>query len=377
MQHGWQDAANILCVRLDAVGDVLMTTPALRALRESRPGRRITLLTSDSGASAARRVPEIDDVIVFRAPWMKRPCGGPDEDHALVAELAARRFDAAVIFTVYTQSPLPAAYVCRLAGVPLRLAHCRENPYFLLTDWVQDREPHGLLRHEVRRQLDLVAHVGCRPSHERLSFSVPAAARRRVGRLLAALGVEAGRPLIVTHPGASAESRRYPPERFAEALELLHEHTPCEIVLTGDAAEAELVDRIRSSCRAPLRSLAGRLDLAELGALLARADVVVTNNTAPAHIAAAVGTPVVDLYALTNPQHTPWQVEQRLLYHDVPCRYCLKSVCPAGHNACLHGVPPAAVATAALELLELVPSTAPPHGLPPFLTQATDLEVLA
>jgi lipopolysaccharide heptosyltransferase II len=377
LHPAWHDAVDVLCVRLDAVGDVLMTTPALRALREAVPNRRITLLASDAGAAAARQVPEIDDGIVFRAPWMKRPCGGPDADRELVAELAARRFDAAVIFTVYTQSPLPAAYVCRLAGVPLTLAHCRENPYFLLTDWVQEREPHALLRHEVRRQLDLVAEIGCRPSHERLSFAVPAAARRRVSRRLAALRVDGRQPLVVTHPGASAESRRYPPERFAEALELLREQTRCEIVLTGDAGEAGLVERILAASSAPIRSLVGQLDLGELGALLARADVVITNNTAPAHIAAAVGTPVVDLYALTNPQHTPWQVEQRLLYHDVPCRYCLKSVCPAGHNACLHGVPPAAVAAAALELLELAPATAAARGLPPFQLQGAASEVLA
>jgi ADP-heptose:LPS heptosyltransferase len=97
--------------------------------------------------------------------------------------------------------------------------------------------------------------------------------------------------------------------------------------------------------------LAGRLGLAGMAALVERAPLLISNNTGPVHVAAAVGTPVVDLYALTNPQHTPWSVPHRVLFHDVPCRYCYKSVCPEAHHNCLRLVPPAAVVDAALALL--------------------------
>src|SRR4051812_2937693 len=96
----WSEARNLLCLRLDSVGDVLMTTPAVRACRESFGGR-ITLLTSSAGAAAAKYVPEIDEVIEFAAPWMKVPAPGSTE--WMLAELKARAFDAAVIFTVYSQ----------------------------------------------------------------------------------------------------------------------------------------------------------------------------------------------------------------------------------------------------------------------------------
>jgi lipopolysaccharide heptosyltransferase II len=338
----WSDEVrNVLCVRLDGLGDVLMTTPAIRALRETL-GCRITLLTSRSGAALAGMVPEIDDVIVFSAPWMKPEASRTDR--ALITQIARRRFDAAAIFTVYSQNPLPAAYFCYLAGVPRRLAHCRENPYHLLTDWVPEPEP-GVSRHEVRRQLDLVAAIGCRTSNEHLSFRVPEPARRVVEAM------KLRRPLVVVHPGASAASRRYPPESFAAAIELLCAELGCETVFTGEGGERSLIEGIRARMRAPSQSLAGRLGLGELGALIAEADVLVCNNTGPAHIAAAVGTPVVDLYALTNPQHTPWQVASRVLNHDVPCRNCYKSVCPEGHHDCLRRVPPEAVAAAARELL--------------------------
>ena len=152
---------------------------------------------------------------------------------------------------------------------------------------------------------------------------------------------------MLVHPGASAASRRYPAQSYAQALDMLG----CEVVFTGGAAEVELVESLRARLSVPSRSLAGRLSLGELGALIEAADLLICNNTGPAHIAAAVGTPVVDLYALTNPQHTPWQVESRVLFHDVPCRNCYKSVCPAGHHDCLRRVPPERVAEAARELL--------------------------
>ena len=344
----WRNVRRLLCVRLDSIGDVLMTSPAIRAFRDTL-GCRVSLLTSAAGAAAARLVPEIDEAIEFAAPWMKAAGDGASADFAMIERLRAGRFDAAAIFTVYSQSPLPAAYLCHLAGIPLRLAHCHENPYRLLSDWVPDPEPQQRVRHEVRRQLDLAAAVGCATADSRLSFRVPDAARRKIQELIE----NSSRPLVVVHPGASAASRRYPPESYAAAIDLLIDQTGCEAVFTGDAWEGELVATVRQAMRAPSRSLVGCLDLAELGALIGEADLLVSNNTGPAHVAAALGTPVVDLYALTNPQHTPWQVPSRVLNHDVPCRNCHKSVCPVGHHDCLRRVAPEAVAAAARDLLAL------------------------
>jgi ADP-heptose:LPS heptosyltransferase len=244
--------------------------------------------------------------------------------------------------------------VCLLADIPRRLAHCRENPYQLLTDWVPEPEPERFIRHEVRRQLDLVASVGCHTEDERLYLCVPNEARVRCRRLLQEMGIDAEAAWVLIHPGASAPSRRYSPERYAEAAELLAEETGLPIVFSGTDAERELIDFIRSRMRATSHSLAGMLDVAGLAAVIERAPVLITNNTGPAHIAAAVGTPVVDLYAQTNPQHTPWSVPHRLLYHEVACKNCFKSICPEGHHDCLARVPPQDVARAALELLAIL-----------------------
>jgi lipopolysaccharide heptosyltransferase II len=349
----WSAARHVLAVRLDALGDLLMTGPALRALKESRPGRRLTLLASPAGAAVAPLLPEVDDVIVYDAPWMKATAPRADgrPDRAFIDRLRAGRFDAAAIFTVYSQSPLPAALTCYLADVPRRLAHCRENPYQLLTDWVPEPEPQQFTRHEVRRQLDLVAVVGCHTDDERLRVRIPAEAHERVWQALRGFGLDDDSRWVVIHPGASAPSRRYPPELFAEAARRLAEEHGCQIVFTGSSAEQPLVEQVRAGMGSYSFSLAGELSVAELAALLARAPLLIANNTGPVHLSAAVGTPVVDLYALTNPQHTPWMVPSRVLSHDVPCRNCCKSVCPEGHHDCLRRVPPRAVVRAAVELM--------------------------
>ncbi len=336
------------------MGDVLMTTPALKALKEALPGRRITLLTSKSGAQTARLIPEIDDIVIYNAPWMKLPLPPADSrgDYLMAARLEQSGFDAAVIFTVYSQSPLPTAFLCHLAGIPLRLAYSRENPYYLLSDWVKETEPDSGIRHEVQRQLDLVKTIGCQAEDESLSLQVPLGAEKRVTSKMEKLGIQLDRPWIVIHPGATADSRRYPAENYTSvARSLVLDHN-LQILFTGSRSEAPLVRQIQTDMGVSSSSLAGELDLGELAALIDLAPLLVTNNTGPAHIAAAVGTNVLVLYALTNPQHTPWMVPSRVLFHDVPCKFCYKSICPEGHKNCLTMVQPKKVVEAALELLE-------------------------
>jgi lipopolysaccharide heptosyltransferase II len=353
----WSTVRNVLAVRLDALGDVLMTTPALRAIRQSLPQAALTLLTSPAGAAVARHVPEIDRAIVRSVPWMKATADAdPRDELAWLDQLRAEQFDAAVVFTVHSQSALPAALELWLAGIPLRLAHARENPYQLLTDWVPDPETSTPTRHEVRRQLDLVAAVGLTTEDVGLSFRVPPDDARDMRTRLGRHGLRPGGRWLVLHPGASAPSRRYPVESFLTAARRLVDEDGFRIVLTGSHDEAQLAASIARPLGERVIRLDGRLTLGQLGALLAMAPLLVANNTGPVHLAAAVGTPVVDLYALTNLQHTPWQVPARVLSHDVPCAGCRKSICPLGHHACLRGVEPDEVVDAVRELAGIRPS---------------------
>lgn len=348
----WSQARKLLCVRLDNMGDVLMTTPAFRALKQAVPGRSLTLLASRAGAALAPFLADIDEVLAYDAPWVKNDGRDAQADRHMLAALARGQYDAAIIFTVYSQSPLPAALMCRLAGIPRVLAHCRENPYGLISDWQRETEPRQHIRHEVRRQLDLVEHAGARCGDIGLSFTTRHEHRISLREKLAATPLAQADGWVVAHCGATAASRRYPADYFARALTLIGDRAG-PIVLTGDASERELVRDIMRDCggRAPLVDLAGKLALGEFACLIEEAALLLSNNTGPVHLAAAVGTPVVDLYALTNPQHTPWRVPQRVLYKDVPCKYCYRSICPEHHHDCLRGVPPEQVCTAVIELL--------------------------
>ena len=377
----WDGAHRILCLRLDNMGDVLMCTPAMRALAQARPGRRLTLLASPAAAAVARFIPELHDVLTYSAPWVKG--GAPadaDETREFVGRLRALSFDGAVIFSSFSQSALPAAALCFQAGIPLRLAHCRENPYQLLTDWVGDPEPEQGIRHEVLRQLSLVANIGCRADNERLSFAVREGDLDWVRRRLRPAPAGGARPWVLMHPGASAPSRRYPAAHWARVVRRLTGEQGLQVVLSGEADDAELIAGIIRESGAPGRlaySLAGELDLGRLGAAIALASVFVSNNTGPAHIAAALGTPVVDLYALTNPQHTPWQVDSRVLFHDVPCRYCYKSVCPQGHHQCLVGIEPGSVVAAVRSLLDTRPWPSARDSGPESLPAAAPIRTTA
>lgn len=363
--NSWRDAKKILCIRLDAMGDVLMTTPAMEALKECVPGRTITLLTSKEGRAIAESIPFIDDVIVYGAPWLKASADrtDPELDFSMLEKIREEKFDAAIIFTVYSQNPLPTALFCFLAGIPLRAAYCRENPYALLTNWMKEIEPEKKVRHEVRRHLDLVMELGASGENRPLHLRVEEEALASLKMKLSGLGVsELSQEIIVIHPGSTAASRRYAPKGFAEVADGLVKAGK-RILFTGGPSERELIEEIQQYMHEDSINLGGEITLKELIALLREAPLLVSNNSGPVHMAAALGTPVVDLYALTNPQHTPWMVGNAVLFKEVSCGFCYKSVCPEGHNDCLSGIKPETIMKKGIELART-------HREPCYDTQA-------
>ena len=351
----WRTARNVLLVRLDNLGDVLLTTPAFHAVRTSLPEAHLTLLASPVGAQVATLDPDIDDVIVYQAPWMDPWHSLPQDDEreqALISLLKKRQFDGAIIFTSFRQSSLPAAYLCYLAGIPLRVAASIDGPGSLLT--MRHKHPERMM-HEVERGLDLVGAIGMQTDEDDLALQVPGDAMLAISTMLADLNSD-GRPLIVIHPGCSMPARTYPWEMYVQVIDLLIEQLGAFVVVTGMEDERPLVTQVLAGVKDEHRpatlALAGVLPFPEFCALIKAADLTITNNTGPMHISAAVKTPVVALFALTNPpqQWGPWHVSHRQLYHDVPCRICYSRVCPYQHE-CLRLVSPQTVIDAAAELL--------------------------
>lgn len=352
----WRSARRILAIRLDNLGDVLVTTPAIHAIKASLPRVKLTLLTSPVGAQVARLNPDVDDVIIYEAPWMdpwhKLPQNSKREEQ-MIAMIKKQHFDGAIIFTSYHQSSLPAAYLCYLADIPLRLALSIDGPGSLLTT---RHKPPKHMMHEVERGLDLVSAIGLTTNKLDLMLKVPAAARGNVFEFMCVQHIDPQNLLLVIHPGCSMPARTYPWGMYAQVIDLLVKRLDATIVVTGARDERALVEqvlgKVQKQNRKAIFNCAGKLPFPEFCALMEAADLIITNNTGPMHIAAAVKTPVVALFALTNPpeQWGPWRIAHRQLYHDVSCRICYNRICPYGHE-CLSLVTPEMVAEAAIELL--------------------------
>ncbi|WP_129715851.1 glycosyltransferase family 9 protein [Pedobacter sp. SYP-B3415] len=312
----WNTCRRILCIRPDNMGDVLMSSPAIRALKEHF-GVQLAILTSQKGAAAARLNPFVDEVITFDLPWQKFYDLDPGAAAVLdlVARLREQRFDGCVVFTVYSQNPMPCIMLAYLAGIPLRLAYCRENPYGLLTNWVPDEEPYEKILHQVSRDLALVAEIGAIPSADDLIAEIPAAARQRTVKELARAGIAPDQHFFVVSTGASERRRNLPLAYWFELLKSLRAHSSYGIVLTGTKSQQSELSAMKAAVP-DVVIFAGNLNVAELAYLVRKSAGVLSVNTGTVHLAAATKTPVCVLYARTNPQHTPWKVKNQVFYYS-------------------------------------------------------------
>jgi ADP-heptose:LPS heptosyltransferase len=318
--------SHVLVVRLDSAGDVLLMGPAVRAVAERAD--RVTLLCGRRGEAATELLPGIDAIVRHTAPWIDPEPDPVDRPAtlALVDELARLAIDEAIVFTSFHQSPLPTALLLRLAGVPRITAISEDYPGSLLD--VRARDPGDV--HEVERALSLAAAAGYAlpPTDEgRLAIERPGAAPPIV------------RPYVVVHPGTSAPARAWPPERHAALVDALAEEGRA-VVVTGAPAERALTRFVAGAPRESVLDLGGETTFVELADVLADADAVVVGNTGPAHLAAAVGTPVVSLFAPTVPaaRWRPWGVSHVLLGdQEAPCAGTRITVCPFEGHPCLGG----------------------------------------
>lgn len=346
-----------LAVRLDNAGDVLLAGPAIRAIAAHCD--QVTVLAGPRGVAAARLLPGVGDVLEWRAPWvdLDPPPVRAGGVAALVGRLAAKAFSDAVVFTSFHQSPLPTALVLRLAGIGRIAAASEDYPGSLLD--VRHR-PGGDVP-EAEQALALARAAG---------FDLPPGddGRLRVRHPLPAVAHLTGAgPYVVLHPGASAPARRWPDRRWAQAVAELARRGR-RVVLTGSRAEQGLTAAAAAGIGADpaaagqVIDLAGRTSLPELAAVLAGAGAVMVANTGVAHLAAAVGTSVVSLFAPVVPaaRWAPYRVPVILLGdQSAPCRDSRAVICPVPGHPCLADVTAAAACDAVDKLTAGVPAAGP------------------
>ncbi len=326
---------HVLVARLDSMGDVLLAGPAVRAVAAG--AARVTLLCGPQGRAAADLLPGVDEVVCFSAGWIRAQPDPVDREEivALVDRLSEKSIDEATILTSFHQSALPLALLLRMAGVRRIAAISEDYPGSLLD--VRHSVRPGL--HEVQRALSVVETLGYTlPDGDDGRLAVRAV-RAEKGSLPAATAASLGtEPYVVVHPGASVPARAWSPANNRDLVAVLS--TARRVAVTGGPDEVSLTAFVAGG-RGNVVDLGGRLHLSGLAGVLAGAAAGVTGNTRPAHLAAAVGTPVVSLFAPTVDPTAwrPWGVPHVLLgAQDIGCAGCRAKVCPVPTHPCVDTV---------------------------------------
>lgn len=312
----WGNCRNLLIIRPDNMGDLIMSSPAIRAVKQTF-GCRITVLTTPLAAEAAQLIPEIDETITMTLPWVKAHNAiSPEELRTLADYLRSRKFDGCIIFTVYSQNPLPSATLAWMSEIPKRLAYCRENPYELINHWIPDPEPYSYILHQVERDLQLVKHIGATTTDTDIIFQLPVnscyTAEQKLNEIL-----HDGQDFIIIHAGVSELKRAYPTEKWIELGRAIIDQFDIPILLTGADDEKPLADKLRSAIGEKSFSVAGMFSIPELAAVINKSRLLISVNSGPVHLAAGLRKPVIVLYARTNPQHKPWKTTGKVLEFSV------------------------------------------------------------
>lgn len=340
----------ILVARLDSVGDVLLAGPAIRAVAHGgRSGggepNHVVVLCGPQGEPAASLLPGVSEAYSWSCPWIAKPAPPVElgQVEALKAFVADSRITEAVILTSFHQSPLPLALLLRLAGVGRIAGASTDYAGSLLDVRLRPGEDFPEDQPESERGLGIARAAG---------FALPAGddGRLRVEGYPDVRDIVGEEPYIVVHPGASAPARAWPPLHHAAAVELL-EGAGHRVVVTGGPAETKLTATVAGPSAL---DLGGRTDLRTLAGVLARASVLVTGNTGPAHLAAALGTPVACLFSPVVPaiRWAPYGVPLEILGdQDAPCKSSRATECPIPGHPCLASVSPEQLVEAVERLL--------------------------
>ena len=350
--------SRILLVRLREIGDVVFTTPAIRALRRRFPNAHISYIVEPHAAAVVEHNPHIDDLIV--APRI-RGLAGALADIRLGRDLKRQAFDLAIDF----HGGPRASLLTWLSGARERIGYEVRGRAWMYTRRVE--RPRSLrARHSVENQWDLLRVLDIdQPDRTRdaVEMTADASAVRYVGARLAEAQVADADRIVVIHVSAGNPFRRWPIDHFVTLTTSLAGHPGIRVVLSSGPSDREAAGEIRARARAQIGPKAGEaildcgeFSLAELRALTDRASLFIGGDSGPLHIAATSGVPIVALYGPTLPQRSePWRGPQ---FHSLavdagplPCRPCDQRVCAPGDFRCLTGIAPERVIEAAERLL--------------------------
>jgi len=321
----------ILVRAVNWLGDAVMTTPALRAIRESFPEARITVLANPLVAELLAHHEAVDSVHLYDRKGVHAGVKGRIR---LARELRAQRFDLAILL----QNAFDAALVTRLARIPRRMGYRTDGRGMLLTHGAPVTIETKTLHH-VDYYLAMLSQFGIFTQDKRLFLTVTGDEGESAARLLSESGISADDFVIGINPGATyGSAKRWYPERFAHVVATLASRWGAKVIITGGGGEKGIADEIAASLEGNCLNLAGRTTVRSLMAVIKRCNFFVTNDSGPMHIAAAFGVPLVAIFGSTDhtttSPFTDWAV---IVRSDADCAPCLLRECPMDHR-CMTGV---------------------------------------
>jgi len=313
----------ILVIRLDRIGDVVLSTPVLQVLRQRFPHAFIAMMVRPACEDLVRGNPYLNDVLLYDKEGRHRRIWPTIR---FARSLRRYEFDTALVLHPTNRSH----WIPRLAGIPVRIGYRRKSAW-LLTHRLPHRKQEGK-RHEAEYTLDMLSVLGISDGQALPFIPVAPAAAQRIHARLAEASIQPGDTVVGVHPSASCISKRWMPQRFAEVADRLASERNVRIVLIAGDADRAYAQDVARMMRSPALNMAGQLSLGELAALLARCRLLISNDSGPVHIAAAVGTPVVDIFgrnqAGLSPQRWgPLGEGHVVLHKEVGCVTCLAHRC--------------------------------------------------
>lgn len=332
---------SILLIRLDHLGDVLMTTPAIRALKQHFPDKSLHMLVSPSSYPVVEGHPDLDQIYTFSVPWFDGKRFQRFNLQAylkLLHRLRSAQFEIAIDFRGDLRSVLFFAF---LSGARQRVGFEDLGGEFLLTTRCEYDED----KHFVESNLDLLRSLGISVNSQESRYVLPSSPEDQgfIDNLLAEFRLEPQHVIVGIHPTTIAHwtLKRWKSERFAELADRLNEQSGVKIILTGGKQELEAIAHIAGLMKTPAYVAAGRTSVKQLGALIKRCQLFISNDSGPMHIAVAAQTPLVAIFGPTNPQRSgPYGNPElyRIVQHPVPCRRpCFVSACPRQHE-CMEAI---------------------------------------
>lgn len=283
--------ARFLVIRTDRLGDVILATPVLTALKERYPNAGVAMLIKSYTRDLLQMHPHVDQLLIEN----HKEKNAIKRLRQLLIAIKKNRFDV----VLFLHPTLKLALICWLARIPLRIG-TRYRVYAFMFNRRIDHHRKKSGRHEVDLNLDLAAAVDARPQKTRFIFHIPKQAKTKIHRLLNPINQNR---FIVIHPGSGGSALDWPVENFARLADRIQNDLHLPVVVSGSAAEKHLVDKLAKLTTMPFLRLDGALSIKELAALLAKADLLIANSTGPLHLAAALSTAVVGLYCPLQPCH--------------------------------------------------------------------------